>query len=170
MEVSIALIGSMGCGKTALANAIDNRIINKEYDPTIGFDYIKHYVDHPFIQNIKIWDLSGNDKFEHITKIYIKVCTIILFCYNNKKSFDSLLVLYNTYSNLNHTKIIVYTQIDQNKDMLKDGFEFSTIHHLNFLPVSSITREGISDLIHLCLSFSIPVNQIQTPVTNCTIQ
>lgn len=77
-NLQVAIYGTTNIGKTQLFNYLTN---NNEFDfnhsPTIGVDMgaIKN-------MNIKIWDLSGDKKYEKIIQSYINRRNIIIYMFD----------------------------------------------------------------------------------------
>ena len=96
-EYNVCFIGDEKVGKTTLINLIVDNVFTKEYIPTIGIN-IRRYVTKKIINKryykikLDLYEISGNNRFNCLYKIYIKTSTIIIFCLDttNICSFENL--------------------------------------------------------------------------------
>jgi len=86
--MNICLLGDCKSGKSSFSNSINNKEYNKP-DKTIGVDYNLVYI---YEIDWKIWELSGDKKFNAITRNYYKQkdIFIIFFDINNIVSFKNI--------------------------------------------------------------------------------
>jgi small GTP-binding protein len=92
-EYKIALFGDTGVGKTALLEKFADNRSCYNYIPTIGVDCRTKiiYVDGWFCK-LKIWDITGGDKFINLINPYISdldAC-VIMFDVTNLSSMKSI--------------------------------------------------------------------------------
>jgi small GTP-binding protein len=155
--VKTSVIGTNNIGKSCLCNAISGRNIEKYYASTIGVDFIvKHIVRKHDTVSLALWDLSGLDRFYCITGPYIESSSVLIYCYSaeNYDTFTTMVSKYYDYNSKYKHIIIVVTKIDSNKtipDFEKWGEEFAEKHSHPFIKTSSYTKEGIQELIDICI-------------------
>lgn len=164
--LKIAIIGKDYTGKSSLAYASTNRTFEIDYTPTIGVDYIvARLIKDDTEISLAFWDLSGEQRFASIILSYIRNCSLLVFCYSatSISSFEDITVRYTYYSKQGYLKdktiIVVATKIDSatvHPDYEKWGKEFSTQHKCSFIKTSAKNKEGISEFLDLCSTFSVP--------------
>ena len=92
-KINLTLIGGYNSGKTKLCEYLVNNKQNIDfsyYQATTGASYMsKIIVYKKFYFQIDIWDTSGQDKYDALTKFFCKDADIvfIFFIYNSKDSF-----------------------------------------------------------------------------------
>jgi small GTP-binding protein len=176
--VKTSVIGTTNIGKSCLCNVIAGRKIEKDYSSTIGVDFIVKYIvrKHDTVL-LALWDLSGLDRFYSITGPYIESSSVLIYCYSaeNYDTFTTMVSKYYDYNSKyteNKHIIIVVTKIDSNKtitDFEKWGEEFAEKHSHPFIKTSSYTKEGIQELIDICIVHA-PIIEKQEPVKYwCTL-
>ena len=105
----IIIIGRYGVGKTTIINKIMEKVVDKEYAPTLSIDIknIQVKVNDEIIQ-IQIWDSCGNDKFALNTPNLFKNVSIAIIAYaiNDKKSYEELGEWYNMLNKYSKDSII----------------------------------------------------------------
>jgi small GTP-binding protein len=171
-----AVIGARCCGKTSLCNAITEKTVYKDYISTIGVDYfVKHFERKNDTVSLSLWDLTGNDSFEHVIESYVRSCPVLIFCYNanEENTFRELEYNHKLYKKKNIIQnkkiIIVVTKIDSDKfiDYEIIGKEFSEKYNYPFIKTSAYTKEGINQLISTFLNF-VPEPIILEPLNKNT--
>ena len=93
-EIKIALLGYEKTGKTTFIKYLEKKSIEDinffEYQPTNGASYHLQQLiyDNNYYQ-LNLWDTSGQEKYESLTKFFYSDADIILlfFSYNNEESF-----------------------------------------------------------------------------------
>jgi small GTP-binding protein len=165
METTVlktAVIGARCCGKTSLCNAMTERTVYKDYISTIGVDYfVKHFERKNDKVTLSLWDLTGNDSFEHVIESYVRSCPVLIFCYSAKdentfRELEYNHLLYKKKNIIQNKKIIiVVTKIDSYKfiDYENVGKEFSEKHNYHFIKTSAYSKEGINQLTLTLLNF-----------------
>jgi len=111
-KCKIILLGDMMTGKTRLAEKIkDINLSENYYTPTLGVDFCTYYLDKKNV--INFWDVSGNPRFECITKTYLKNERIfLLFCdVNNINSIKNLNYWLNKIRELNNIEDKLFINI-----------------------------------------------------------
>jgi small GTP-binding protein len=159
--IKIALIGSENVGKSCLCSSIVCRQFEKNYIPTIGVDYIvKHIVRKNDSIRLSLWDLSGSDRFSSIVNLYVEKSSVLVYCYSSESysTFIKMVSKYYEHHNRGYTTnkhiIIVETKTDSEKTTKNFeiiGKKFADKHANNFIKTSSYTKEGIQDLINMCV-------------------
>lgn len=90
---TITIIGDRNTGKTSIFDRIINNEFSEKYFPTINADFEhKHMNVNNKDMNIRIWDISGDDKYWTTVNNYYKNNTgaiIITFDITNKESFKN---------------------------------------------------------------------------------
>ncbi len=91
IELKIVLLGDSNTGKTAIVTRFLVNDFGSAKVPTIGaaFSSTTQTVDGEDI-GVSLWDTSGEEKYESISKIYYRGAKAALLCYDltNYKSFE----------------------------------------------------------------------------------
>ena len=159
-----AVIGPTFAGKTALCQALTNRTIDREFTSTIGVDYMVTYKRNGEI-DLSLWDLSGLERFESIIGTFIRVSTVLVFCYSAEsiESYWKMIKKYDMWKNRKYTKnkriIIVATKIDSkyashDYDQWPQTFLKETGYP--FIKTSAIENIGIKELNDECVGDDEP--------------
>ena len=92
-DLKMILVGSSGAGKTNLINSLIGEKFQTVILATSSSTYAekKITIDNKLYE-IEIWDTAGQEKFNSLTKIFIKGAKIVLFVYDitSRKSFEEI--------------------------------------------------------------------------------
>jgi small GTP-binding protein len=91
---TIALLGDAGVGKTALAKRWVHDNFSKDYNATIGVEFlIKSLKGSGKSEKLRIWDTSGAERFKALLSTYIEHSDAIFICFDttNKESFKNVI-------------------------------------------------------------------------------
>ena len=73
LDIKIVVVGNSGTGKTSFCNQWMKGIFNEEYKATIMSEFSnKIYSHNGNYYRVQIWDLAGQDKNIHTTKVFTK--------------------------------------------------------------------------------------------------
>ena len=89
----IYILGDQGVGKTNIINRYIYGNFDTSSTPTLGSAFGEKKINKEgTIYLLKIWDTAGQEKFNSITKLFIRGSQIILLVYSidNLKSFENL--------------------------------------------------------------------------------
>ena len=94
-DIKIVLLGYKETGKTKFFNYLEKKSIEDinffVYQSTNGASYHSQTIiyNNNYYQ-LNLWDTSGEEKYESLTKFFYRDADIILlfFSYNNKESFE----------------------------------------------------------------------------------
>ena len=147
-DVKVILLGETGVGKTSIINRfINNKFEEKNEIETLGPTFLKKDIKKGnIIYKLQIWDSVGQEKYDSITKLFIKGSNIVLLVYSidSRQSFERLNQWYSSITNiLDITKYklgIVASKIDlRNEEVVSDeeGKELAKNMCATFRPVSS---------------------------------
>lgn len=80
--IKLAVVGSGGVGKSALAVQFTQELFQEDYDPTIQDNYRKRaLIDGDFI-DLDILDTAGQDEFTSLREMYMKSQDGFLLCFS----------------------------------------------------------------------------------------
>ena len=147
-DVKVILLGETGVGKTSIINRfINNKFEEKNEIETLGPTFLKKDIKKGnIIYKLQIWDSVGQEKYDSITKLFIKGSNIVLLVYSidSRQSFERLNQWYSSITNiLDITKYklgIVASKSDlRNEEVVSDeeGKELAKNMCATFRPVSS---------------------------------
>ena len=89
----IVLYGDNEVGKTTMVSTAMSRSIPSGYVPTIGVDHgVYKCVTNDFYMTLRMWDLSGNSRFDYLWKTFVSEAHVFIFCFDlhRNKTFKSL--------------------------------------------------------------------------------
>ena len=90
---NILILGDCNIGKTSFIEAIKRKNIQKEYIPTVIFEYSSLYVKiNDKIIKFGIWDISGQETSRSLINDFLKKTSLIILVYDitNIKSFENI--------------------------------------------------------------------------------
>ena len=128
-EIKLVLIGGYKSGKTKFCEYLVNNKQNIDfsyYQTTIGANYMsKIIVYKKFYFQIDIWDTSGQDKYDALTKFFCKDADIvfIFFIYNSKDSFVRANALFQLVKYVTKPDVIfalIGNKYDENQNCFRE--------------------------------------------------
>ena len=171
-QIKLALIGGYKSGKTKFCEYLVNNKQNIDfsyYQATTGASYMsKIIVYKKFYFQIDIWDTSGQDKFDALTKFFCKDADIvfIFFIYNSKDSFVRENALFQL-AQINTKPDVIFALIGnkygEDKNCLKE--EDNILHEeeiLEFVEKNNLIFGHLS----IKEKYSKGINEIFTKVMN----
>ena len=106
--IKIILLGNTSVGKTAIITRFDKDHFDIENSSTFSPNYIEKTIN---INNkdfkINVWDTAGQEKFQSVSKIFIKNAKIVILVYDitNRESFTGLKYWYDFLKNEYEEKV-----------------------------------------------------------------
>lgn len=82
MTLKVSFHGATKIGKTNLVKRLDGIKFNEDYKATVGVDFILFNTPE---NRYQCWDLSGDSRYESITRLYYKGSKIICLCFDPRK-------------------------------------------------------------------------------------
>ena len=98
LEIKVILLGNPGVGKTNIINRYLYDRFEQSSKPTLGSSFgEKTLKKDGYSYSLKIWDTTGQERYNSITKLFIKGSHIVILVYSidNLASFDGLNNWYN---------------------------------------------------------------------------
>ena len=92
-ELKVILLGDPGVGKTNIINRFLFGSFDEISKPTLGSSFFDKPLERDdYIYTLKVWDTSGQEKYNSITKLFVKDSQIVLLVYSidNLKSFENI--------------------------------------------------------------------------------
>jgi small GTP-binding protein len=154
LDYKCVLMGSSGVGKTTIFNSISN-INTYQVSPTVGPTSQTKIVklgNAPI--NIKLLDMSGNERYRKISREYFKHSerVILVFDLTNRKTFEELTDWTNDIRDLCDKEVSGFF-IGNKKDlaskrkvMKKEASDFAANHNLKYLEISSFQKRVIQKM------------------------
>ena len=93
LEFKVVMIGSVAVGKTAIANRLQFKRFDEEYQPTVGAGYIPYRTTYDGKDiELQIWDTAGMERYKSLGSIYYRDAhaAIIVYDQTSMESADSL--------------------------------------------------------------------------------
>ena len=148
----ILIIGDEMVGKSKIISRFINRSYIDLYTSTIGIDFKSKIIvcDNNNIK-LQIWDSSGNDKFDSITKLYYRGMNgiIIVFDVKSKKSFNNVTKWLDKINDINVTKLLIGNNIDSERYISYDvAKEFADSHDIEYIETSAKNNINIEKIFH----------------------
>jgi small GTP-binding protein len=80
----ILVVGDLGCGKTSIIHRYVNNIFSTKYRATIGVDFALKVMawDAKTSVRLQLWDIAGQERFGHMTRVYYKEAVGALVVYD----------------------------------------------------------------------------------------
>ena len=91
--LKIILLGEPGVGKTNIISRYLTNTFNENLNPTIGSIFgERNIAKDGVIYSLKIWDTTGQEKYNSITKLFVKGSQIVVLVYSidDLQSFQKL--------------------------------------------------------------------------------
>ena len=148
----ILIIGDEMVGKSKIISRFINDSYIDLYMSTIGVDFKSKIIvcDNNNIK-LQIWDSSGNDKFDSITKLYYRGMNgiIIVFDVKSKKSFNNVTKWLDKINDINVTKLLIGNNIDSERYISYDiAKEFADSHDIEYIETSAKNNINIEKIFH----------------------
>ena len=125
-QIKIILLGNTGVGKTAIITQFDQNTYNNKLISTYAPNFIKKELKiKNQIVKVHVWDTAGQEKFNSVSKLFVKNAKIIILVYDitDKRSFEGLDYWHNF---IKHDLVqdVVIGLAGNKVDLLnEDGFE-----------------------------------------------
>ena len=119
LEFKVVMIGSVAVGKTAIANRLQFKRFDEEYQPTVGAGYIPYRTTYDGKDiELQIWDTAGMERYKSLGSIYYRDAhaAIIVYDQTSMESADSLQMWLDSFRAT--VKTPCYIAIAANKDDL----------------------------------------------------
>jgi len=119
LEFKVVMIGSVAVGKTAIANRLQFKRFDEEYQPTVGAGYIPYRTTYDGKDiELQIWDTAGMERYKSLGAIYYRDANaaIIVYDQTSMESADSLEKWLESFRGT--VKTPCYIAIAANKDDL----------------------------------------------------
>ena len=97
-ELKVILLGEPGVGKTNIISRYLSGSFNQSSNPTIGSTFGEKIIKKDGVTYyLKVWDTTGQEKYNSITKLFVKGSHIVILVYSidNLQSFEKLNFWYN---------------------------------------------------------------------------
>jgi len=80
----ILVVGDLGCGKTSIIHRYVNNVFSTKYRATIGVDFALKIINWDPKTNVRLqlWDIAGQERFGHMTRVYYKEAVGALVVYD----------------------------------------------------------------------------------------
>ena len=92
-ELKVILLGEPGVGKTNIISRYLSNSFNERSNPTLGSTFGEKNISKDGITySLKVWDTTGQEKYNSITKLFVKGAHIVVLVYSidNLESFQKL--------------------------------------------------------------------------------
>ena len=119
LEFKVVMIGSVAVGKTAIANRLQFKRFDEEYQPTVGAGYIPYRTTYDGKDiELQIWDTAGMERYKSLGSIYYRDAhaAIIVYDQTSMESADALEMWLDSFRAT--VKTPCYIAIAANKDDL----------------------------------------------------
>ena len=153
--LNVLLVGDSKVGKSSIFNRITKNSKyewNDTFDPTIGVDFFPYYGNFADT-NVKVvvWDLSGNERFLHVTQTYFSGAHGIMYIYDitDMTSFQNIekwgeLQKRKCYGNVKRVLVGNKCELDKERIVSFDeGKEKADKLGMQFFEVSAKMQIGI---------------------------
>ena len=97
-ELKVILLGEPGVGKTNIISRYLSGSFNQSSNPTIGSTFGEKIIKKEGVTySLKVWDTTGQERYNSITKLFVKGSHIVILVYSidNLLSFEKINFWYN---------------------------------------------------------------------------
>ena len=122
-KIKLIFVGEGAVGKTSLISQFIDQKFNEEYLATIGRDKsIKDIVIDNKNIKLEIWDTPGQEKYNHVNKIFMKNSKIALIVYSitDQQSFEKLNKWINVVKEVNKNEEIIFGIAANKSDLFEN--------------------------------------------------
>ena len=161
------VIGGVGVGKTSIVRRYVSGVFTENYKTTIGIDFAQKITkDENKIYKINLYDISGQERFGNMTRIYYKATDVVLVVYDLTKnsSLEEAIRWKNDFDSKNNDNCPVYL-IGNKLDQLhypNDDLVMKTVNDHNFTKhfyVSAKNGENIGEIFKYMIKNITPKNE-----------
>ena len=126
-ELKVILLGEPGVGKTNIITRYLSDSFNERSNPTLGATFVEKNISKDGITySLKIWDTTGQEKYNSVTKLFVKGSHIVILVYSidNLQSFQKVNFWYN----------YIKEELEENKYILavlgnkRDLYEYEVVN------------------------------------------
>ena len=92
-ELKVILLGEPGVGKTNIISRYLSGSFNQSSNPTIGSTFGEKIIKKEGVTySLKVWDTTGQERYNSITKLFVKGSHIVILVYSidNLQSFEKV--------------------------------------------------------------------------------
>ena len=157
IELKVILLGDPGVGKTNIINRYLYDKFDQSSKPTLGSSFGEKILKKDGSSySLKIWDTTGQERYNSITKLFIKGSHIVILVYSidNLASFDNLKNWYNYVKEELQREKFILAIVGNKRDLFEnevvsdnEGNEFSkSLGALFYLVSAKSDQEGIKKL------------------------
>lgn len=157
IELKVILLGDPGVGKTNIINRYLYDKFDQSSKPTLGSSFGEKIIKKDGSSySLKIWDTTGQERYNSITKLFIKGSHIVILVYSidNLASFDNLKNWYNYVKEELQREKFILAIVGNKRDLFEnevvsdnEGNEFSkSLGALFYLVSAKSDQEGIKKL------------------------
>ncbi|OHS98221.1 Ras family protein [Tritrichomonas foetus] len=150
----ICVIGSSGCGKTAMVDQLISGKFNENTKPTVGVSYRPYQFSiNDYIVHLELWDTAGQEKYKAVAKTYFRnaVGCALVFDTTDQQSFDELSFWIQQFRQLadpNAMILLVGNKIDltDKRQIQSDIAEkFASDNLIVYVETSALTGHNIKE-------------------------
>ena len=157
IELKVILLGDPGVGKTNIINRYLYDKFDQSSKPTLGSSFGEKILKKDGSSySLKIWDTTGQERYNSITKLFIKGSHIVILVYSidNLASFDNLKNWYNYVKEELQREKFILAIVGNKRDLFEnevvsdnEGKEFAkSLDALFYLVSAKSDQEGIKKL------------------------
>lgn len=154
-RLKVCVIGSAGCGKTAIVDQLLTGEFNEQTKTTVGVDYrpYKISVSQNVVQ-LELWDTAGQETYKAVAKSYFRdaIGCVLVYDVTSQSSFNELqywLTQFRQLANPNAVVFLVGNKIDleDQRQISSDTAEqFAKDNLLQYLETSAVTSQNIKEV------------------------
>jgi len=153
----VSIIGDTLVGKSSIIQRALGKGFNNSYTPTIGFEfYTLGAKINDKILKLQIWDLSGQDVFETLTKSMLSNSNLVILVYDitHKKTFENIDIHLQKFKEGNYNwenVILVGNKLDLENKREVSAEEVEQKFRLNsdfkkFIECSALSGDNIEEI------------------------
>ncbi|OHT03763.1 Ras family protein [Tritrichomonas foetus] len=153
-KFKICVIGSAGCGKTAMVDQLITHKFQEQTKTTVGVDYRPYqFTINDFIIQLELWDTAGQEQYKAVAKTYFRNATgcVLVFDTTDQASFNELsfwLQQFRQLADPNAMILLVGNKIDlEDKRQIQPDVaeQFAKDNLLVYVETSALTGHNIKE-------------------------
>ncbi|EAY06773.1 small GTP-binding protein, putative [Trichomonas vaginalis G3] len=166
-EYKVVMIGSVSVGKTAIANRLQFKRFDEEYQPTVGAGYIPYRTTYDGKDiELQIWDTAGMERYKSLGSIYYRDANAAIIVYD-QTSNESAESLESWLENFRQTvKTPCYIAIAGNKEDLPNKVvppekikDWASQNGFDFYITSAKDGTGVNEMFNAMVKYLVKSNK-----------
>jgi Ras-related protein Rab-7A len=159
LVIKTLLLGSPGCGKTALMTRYVKQEYMDSYKATIGADFLsKQVIIGKSAASLQIWDTAGQERFNSLISAFYRGadCVVLVFDLTDRKTLFDLETVIETYQKFSSNPKTIFFIAGNKSDLVnscvvtesevQSWIRAKSLTNTHYYETSAKTGEGVENL------------------------